>query len=545
MRRGGGPASASPPAGAAGGGGGSGRGCSAGLAQLSALALVAAGAFWTASREFDAIAPPPRPRPSQQEALPELPVVDPPVSAAAVPAGARDDEVDAADEPDGPGEVSSIVSEVLAANVSGLCRRGLAAGEVTFTGQKVGASIAVHPPRFYAVAQLLEEYVTCPAAVEALRLFLVFSSEEDVVLFRAALRCLNPTVPNEPFVPVVVKEPWDGWRKPSGFENQFVAAYKKWFGVMHMLDMGSKAPEYGLMLDAELLLYERHAPEAHLKGCGKGSAWEQLVTRIRRVEASKEWVAARVSETLKVYKFGNDLKTGKSFDQLLIGGNANFITKKVWREKDNRSCSNEHKWPAPECKELRRQYDDGLFTWWTDLPWMNLSVVSRMITYLVPEEKAAQFRSSQARSRTEAAELLKEPVSYREMSTRIRFHRFEHIGYQQWTVLEEGWRFRDVTNLTGEAKWGSYLEDPQPGARLFELAPMWISGHAFERAEKGVIVGPPADEPPLLIFHSDHGSPRKNFLPMRKELKKNWGLVCEGILKMQGRQDWNAKDIER
>jgi hypothetical protein len=433
---------------------------------------------------------------------------------------------------------TTIDRETAVSNGTGLCVYGRPAGlGMSFTGQKVAASIAVHPPRFYAIVQLLEEYVSCPAAVSALGLFLVFSSEQDVELFRAAAQCLNPAVPHNAYTPVVVRAPKAGWKKPSGFENQFIAAYKKWYGIAHMMDLASDVPEYGMMLDAELLLYEKHAPESHLKGCGKGSAWTELLGRIRRVEAKKEWVAARVSETLKIYKFGNDLKSGKMFDQLLIAGNANFITKGVWKVEMGKTgtepmtCYKGRNNTEPECLEIRRQYEDGLFTWWTDIPWMNLTVAGRMVKHLLPD--------------TDAVLEMKDPDSYREMATHIRFQRFEHIHYQQWAVLNEGFHFRDVTNLTGEAKWGSYLEDPMPGTRLQELAPMWTSGQAVERAEKGTIVGPPADEPPLLIFHSDHGNPRKNFMPKRKLLKKQWGLVCEEVLKQQGRDDWNAKDIER
>jgi len=112
-------------------------------------------------------------------------------------------------------------------------------------------------------------------------------------------------------------------------------------------------------------------------------------------------------------------------------------------------------------------------------------------------------------------------------------------------VLHEGFRFRDVTNLTGEAKWGSFLEDPQPNTSLRELQPLMISGHALERSELGTIVGPPAHAPPVLIFHSDHANPRANFLPKRKLLKKIWGEVQGHILTLQNRQDYTAKSIER
>merc|ERR1712216_211696 len=91
------------------------------------------------------------------------------------------------------------------------------------------------------------------------------------------------------------------------------------------------------------------------------------------------------------------------------------------------------------------------------------------------------------------------------LASKMRFQRFEHVSYQQWCVLHEGFTFRDVTNITGEAKWGSYMEDPLPGARLAELEPLWISNQALERVESGVLPEMSKEVPPLLVFHADQG----------------------------------------
>merc|ERR1712014_361450 len=73
-----------------------------------------------------------------------------------------------------------------------------------------------------------------------------------------------------------------------------------------------------------------------------------------------------------------------------------------------------------------------------------------------------------------------------------------------WCVLHEGFEIMDVTEITKEAKWGSYLEDPQPGSRLGELKPMWASTETVQRAEEGILPALSVSEPPLLIFHNDH-----------------------------------------
>ena len=47
---------------------------------------------------------------------------------------------------------------------------------------KVGASIALHPPKFYAAAMFLEQLVRCPAAAQALSVFLVFKNHVQAAI---------------------------------------------------------------------------------------------------------------------------------------------------------------------------------------------------------------------------------------------------------------------------------------------------------------------------------------------------------------------------
>merc|ERR1712060_118893 len=102
----------------------------------------------------------------------------------------------------------------------------------------------------------------------------------------------------------------------------------------------------------------------------------------------------------------------------------------------------------------------------------------------------------------------------------------------------EGFVFRDVTDLSGEAKWGSYMEDPLPGARFDVLQPMWISGQALERVEKGIIPKLNETAPPLLIFHADQGRSRAH----REQKKIEWEEVVMAFLKSDGRKDFNEQN---
>jgi len=128
---------------------------------------------------------------------------------------------------------------------------------------------------------------------------------------------------------------------------------------------------------------------------------------------------------------------------------------------------------------------------------------------------------------------------WRSLATKIQFTRFEIISYHQWCVMHEGFVFRDVTNLTGMAKWGSYMEDPLPGARIGELEPIWVSSHALTRSEKGVISTFSEDVPPLLLFHADQGPPRTD----REKDRKRWDQVMLEILAQHGRTDYHKGNI--
>lgn len=396
--------------------------------------------------------------------------------------------------------------------------------------QSVGASIAVHPPKFYAVGHFLNEWAGCPAAMEALGIYLVFSSGRDLELFKRTQECMNPGLPHELWTPVVSMEPAGGWMHPGGAGNQMIAAYKKWHGVAHMMDLrtsgGGGGPEYGLLLDSELSLFHLHtrlgasvsaveaAAAAGSKACGRGGAWSGLLGRIRDMDAAKAFPAARVSNTHTTYNFGGFTRSGKDFDRGIIEDNAHFVMRKT--QQDLRSCT------TAGCAEVSRQIQECLFSWWTDLPWVNLQVAEGMFSSLAaPREVIGEG-------------------GWQNLSRWVHFVRFEHIAYQQYCVLNEGFRFNDVTDLTGEAKWGSYLEDPMPGSRLAELAPMWVSSEALFSAQRGKVPPLLEDRPPLLIFHVDHNQGRA--VPGLTDEKDLWEVLVLELLAAQNRTGEFNKD---
>merc|ERR1711920_690664 len=155
------------------------------------------------------------------------------------------------------------------------------------------------------------------------------------------------------------------------------------------------------------------------------------------------------------YDFGNGhTMTGRTYDQALIRENFGFV-----KRASGGQCK------APACKLVQDQIDKALFSWWTDIPYVNLEVASRMLPMLADEE--------QLRQEERAGSFPRGPTGHwRDLAQNITFPRFEIIAYQQWCVLHEGFTFRDVTNLTRHAKWGSYNEEPKEGSRLAELQPL-------------------------------------------------------------------------
>jgi len=361
----------------------------------------------------------------------------------------------------------------------------------------VAASIAAHPPKFNFVGRFLEQYAACPAARGAMSVHVVFSDEQDLELFRRGLRRFHPTVGEGLFTAVLANVSRGLLQalgmNADGDHKQILAAWKKWYGMAHLLDLGPEAPVYGLMLDAELLLY-------NAADCGEGSAWRRLFERLARLEASRSFPAAQVSTTLATYPLGGgNFENGCTYDRGIIKRNADWVT------PGGLECL--YTCQETGCRRVRQQIERCLWSWWTDLPYVNLRVAARLLSYTASREwqrRFAKIYGFKGGPREGGGCELRGPGRWRELARRVRFPMFEYVCYQQWLVLHEGFDFRDVTNVTGLAKWASFLEDPTPKSRVSELRPLWASAEAVVSSEKGRILALRRDEPPLLVFHVDH-----------------------------------------
>jgi len=360
----------------------------------------------------------------------------------------------------------------------------------------VAASVAVHPPKFAYVGRFLEEYAGCKAAMESMSVHIVFSNDDDLHMFRSGLKLLHPTVPESAWTPVVANVTLEFLESigvhTKGEHKQFLAAWKKWYGIAHLMDLGAAAPVYGLMLDSELLLFDR-------TDCGPNSAWYTLYERIRRSEATKTFQASQTSETLVRYDFGKgNVVNGCAYDRGIIQQNVHWLT------AGGTACQVE---TCKEygCEQVQRQVDNCLWSWWTDIPYMNLTIASRLLGWVTsPTWEKWHRRTSGGTKPEQDSCSVQGPDRWKRLLRRVSFSRFEYVSYQQWCVLQEGFSFRDVTNITGPAKWGSYLEDPVKGSNVTELRPLWASAEAVVLSRQGQIQSLSAAEPPLIIFHVDH-----------------------------------------
>jgi len=332
------------------------------------------------------------------------------------------------------------------------------------TFPKVGLSVPVHPPKFSYVTRFLEQYAACPAARRNMMVVVVFSNQRDFAIFQEGLQLFNKSIPADAYTALVSDVP-DHWKYQT--QSQNICAWKKFYGIAHMMDM-ARAPTYGVIADAELMLFDPH-------DCGAHSKWNALHDRIKSREKARKWPAVRVTHENK-------------FAFNFMGGLMEGLTQ--WTNRNNKTCT------LPACKHLQLYADRTTISWWTDLPWVNLKVAGKMFTDIGGREK----------NRTE---------NWKTYARPIRFCRYDHMAYQHWTVLHENFTFENVTNITGPTfGMATYTEsENRNGSRVADLYPLWVSDRLRLQT-----LAPTKDRlgehyaklkalskayPPLLLFHTD------------------------------------------
>merc|ERR1711879_788435 len=119
------------------------------------------------------------------------------------------------------------------------------------------------------------------------------------------------------------------------------------------------APLYGLMLDAELLLYDNAGEDDRGTACTLDGPWSALLDRIKAQDASRSFPAARVSSTATTYSFGGMKRSGKDYDKVILRENARFAG---GSGISSGTCTDR----SAGCMEVKRMLDLCLYSWWTD-----------------------------------------------------------------------------------------------------------------------------------------------------------------------------------
>eukprot|EP00392_Amoebophrya_sp_AT5.2_P016423 g16684.t1 len=247
--------------------------------------------------------------------------------------------------------------------------------------------------------------------------------------------------------------------------------------------------------------------------------------------------AAEVSPHLEAYNLTKTSSwTGKSYDHALI---KRCLSTAV--EAANGAVENRWSW--------RREKIDGGRETDVERPFSYRNG-DKAVGVVVPKDFIEKVKAGNGDLETAPSS---GTFSYRSLARNLEHTNFEMITYHAFAVLTEDYRFRDVTNITGAAMWGSYLEAPQllrgpraakegvvnnkghkitlkdvvpgitvvdvekgveislkQGARIADLHPIWVSDEAVRLSERKEIAEFSSDaaEVPLFIFHVDHDGDR-------------------------------------
>eukprot|EP00747_Dinoflagellata_sp_TGD_P164102 gnl/TRDRNA2_/TRDRNA2_183568_c0_seq1.p1 gnl/TRDRNA2_/TRDRNA2_183568_c0~~gnl/TRDRNA2_/TRDRNA2_183568_c0_seq1.p1 ORF type:complete len:429 (-),score=43.37 gnl/TRDRNA2_/TRDRNA2_183568_c0_seq1:23-1309(-) len=364
-----------------------------------------------------------------------------------------------------------------------------AAGHVT---PKVGLTFPVHPHKFHMAGQFLEQYVACPAARQAMSVTITFTNQTHLDAFREGLARVHPSIPADAWTAINTEMPFKVFKQ----NTPGLAAWKKWFGIAHLLDLGTSGPDYGLMTDSELVILNR-------TDCGPDSHWYSLLDRIKDLEANKKWLAVKApaptaEEQLRHQNFTRTVSNHLANTLKFVMGLKVHCDKGKVGEDCLQSCT------SSGCDAVRSQHDQSLWSWWTDVPYVNLAVAKRMFeagsgTAEAQNGKKQHVDWGHSLAQTSSASVAGQWQARMQRAT--KWYGWEHVAYQQWCMLHEGYTVSDVSNLVGQVGMASYLEHPTVGSRIDSLRPLWVSNKVIDMVNQGQLPPLSISDPPLLEFH--------------------------------------------
>lgn len=340
---------------------------------------------------------------------------------------------------------------------------------------KVAAVVPVFPPHFQLLSNFMVQWQACEEGREAMDVFVIFSNPQDQAKFRRVFcAAANQEDCDRPYEELLIT--------PSQVPQRAYKSWKKIDGVAQLLQRPGAPYEFALMMDAEI----------QVSSC---SGFSSLLPMLRKKHAAKT-----------VYGMSNDApivgrlmsRAACALSPPSIEG-ANLV---------RHACNSE------VMDGLRSKLKDfHVYTWWNDVPYMQMDVARRMFDTWAAALDAAGFGKKRSTWAAAAEAVLPSPEEVSaamgiapgaasEVNTAMSA--FEHIIYQLFTVVYEGFRVVDLHERTlphanlispGEGFCSISAEEQAAYARVVE--PLWQAhGCNLYKMPYGY---------PLLRFHMNRG----------------------------------------
>lgn len=284
--------------------------------------------------------------------------------------------------------------------------------------KKVAAVVSVHPPKYPDLLAFLQGWQHCSSGLRVMDLMPIFTTQEDLDQFLGDMHSRN--IDSNVVFPFIAHE------KPNGAKYE---TWKKLDGLAQVLTQYATNPyRFVLMMDAEIGL--NHCEE-----------FGTLVDRLEEKQWKKVWYGDEASTRSKA-----TIHEYIQFATTALSRQSNFSV-----EEKIRAATRDYK----------------VFTWWTDLPFVEFYTGQRMFEHFGKELLGAQFlQLSRSASYASVLERLTDHVDsvwnaagvnltnvsvmmggdgHNGMGTKMGSS-FEHLLFQLYTVGYEGWTIMNLAN---------------------------------------------------------------------------------------------------
>lgn len=297
----------------------------------------------------------------------------------------------------------------------------------------VAAVVPVHRPHFRFLNAFLQDWRGCEPGRRAMDIFVVFSSKSDAHEFGNVYRrtCKDDGEPCDPlpYQELIVT--------PSHVPVTAYKAWKKIDGLAQIVELPGQRYDFGVMMDAEI----------GLESCAGFSRLHEMLVMKHR---SKTW-----------YGYSRHETPHPDVSRIMSGAACALSLPSVPSDFARSEGFEGIKCEPSILESIRPKLKNfTVYTWWNDLPYVHLPTARRMFdSWAAALQRTAQPPSPTAplrhAVRAWASAMLPTPTqvsssmgsaphSAGEVSMAARA--FEHIVYQMYTVMYEGFSVVDLSD---------------------------------------------------------------------------------------------------